>query len=148
METKKFSAMLANASMEDLQVIYYKFQEQLMFNSKTLESLQSGIKEMEVCKRYVREACDLKDGDSGYFNLCDDVASAIHYKDNGKFLVDLGTGYFVEKTADSVTSHLKRKIELFTRKSNEVKAQLYELQTSIEIVKNKLTKSSTQNQTN
>ncbi|GAU95521.1 hypothetical protein RvY_07123 [Ramazzottius varieornatus] len=98
-------------SLNDLQNIKRKFEEDLVVLTDSIQKLQAIQQHFLASQEHTKQMETIPDGAEVLVPLCDGLLVRGKAVDVGVNLVDIGAGYFVEMSQEKTRDYCKRRVE-------------------------------------
>ncbi|CUS23810.1 LAQU0S12e00540g1_1 [Lachancea quebecensis] len=125
MSTQKID--LTNLNPEQLAVVKRQFDQELQHFTQSLQALNVARTKFKECKDDIESVSKLNEEDQALLvPLSGSLYVKGKVKDNKKFLVDVGTGYYVEKSDKDALEFYEKKIAKLNKESVQIQTIIKE----------------------
>lgn len=123
---------LDSMSVEELNQFRQQEEGRLQALTNRFAQLRAAAARLNASQMAVSELSPASEGKEVLVPLTESVYVPGKIRDPNKFLVDIGTGFYVEKSAKDTTSFLDRKLKLVDANSENITKALQVTRTNIE----------------
>jgi len=115
---------ISQLPLEQLALLKSQFEQDVEQLGRLLDTIREAISRFEQSSVSLRAISPDSEGQPLLVPMTSSLYVPGRIKDVNKVMIDVGTGYFVEKTRDDAIAYVTKKLEMLYKKENEAEVDL------------------------